>query len=85
MFTSAASSRSSRPVTKQARLIAWVPMSATVPPGPERAGSVRQSACFCPVCSSGVASQSCGYSTCTTRSRPSRPSATMALASRTIG
>ena len=85
MFTSAATSRSSRPVTKQARLCAWVPMSATVPPGPERAGSVRHSACFWPVASNGVASQSCGYSTWTTRSRPRAPAATRALASRTIG
>ena len=40
-------------------------------------GSVRQPACFCPVSSSRVVSQSCGYSTCTTRSVPSSPAATI--------
>ena len=48
-------------------------MSPVEPPAPERAGSVRQPACFGPVSSTGVASQSWAYSTCTTRIWPSRP------------
>jgi predicted dehydrogenase len=50
-----------------------------------RAGSVRQPACFWPVDSRRVVSQSCAYSTCTTRIVPISPAATMARACRTIG
>ena len=57
---------------KAARLKAWLPMSPIAPP-PDCAGSVRQDACFCPVSSSLVVSQSCGYSTWTTRMVPSSP------------
>ena len=45
-------------------------MSPVQPAGPDRAGSVRQPACFWPVSSSLVVSQSCAYSACTTRSVP---------------
>ena len=45
--------------------MAWVPMSPVVQDGPDRAGSVRHSACFCPAASTGVASQSCAYSAIT--------------------
>ena len=72
-------------MTKPARLKAWVPMSPVAPPAPDCAGSVRQPACFEPDCSTGVASQSWAYSTCTTRILPSLPSATMARACRIIG
>src|SRR5204863_226696 len=79
---SAASSRTASPVTKPARLCACVPMSPRQPPSPARAGSTRHSACFCPVSSSLVVSQSCTYSTCTTRIVPSSPAATISRARR---
>jgi hypothetical protein len=60
-------------------------MSPTEPAGPERFGSVRQAACFWPVSSSRVDSQSCAYSTCTTRTRPIVPDVTMERACRTSG
>ena len=60
-------------------------MSPVEPPAPERAGSVRHPACFEPVSSTGVASQSWAYSACTTRIGPSSPSAIIARACRTIG
>ena len=48
--------------------------------------SVRHAACFCPVASSGVVSQSCGYSAWTTRIAPSSPARDHARApARTIG
>ena len=50
--------RSSGRLTNSARLKACVPMSPTRRPA-RCAGSVRQSACFCPVASSFVVSQSC--------------------------
>ena len=55
----------------------WSLMAAA----PERFGSVRQAACFCPDSSSRVASQPCGYSTTTLRILPSRPAATNSRAS----
>ena len=65
--------------------MACVAMSPVQPAGPERAGSVRQPACFWPVSSSLVVSQSWAYSACTTRTVPSCPSATICRACRTIG
>ena len=82
---SAATCSTCRPVTNSARLKACVPMSPTQPAAPLRFGSVRHSACFCPVVSSRVVSQSCGYSTCTTRIAPSSPAAIISRACRTIG
>ena len=43
----------------------------TVAATPDRAGSVRHSACLLPESSARSVSQSCGYSACTTRMRPS--------------
>ena len=53
-------------------------MSPDVADAPARAalgGSVRQTACFCPVASSNVANQPCGYSTTTLRTLPNLPRA----------
>ena len=66
---------------------------AGLPPGvlnyvtnaPERAGSVRQSACFWPVFSRRVASHSWGYSAATKRMSPSSPEAIMSRMWWTIG
>src|SRR6267143_1439416 len=54
-------------------LYACVPISPREPAGPLCAGSVRQTACLCPVASTAVVSQSCADSACTTRIRPSAP------------
>ncbi len=60
-------------------------MSPVDPPAPDCAGSVRQTAPLAPVASTGVASQSWAYSTCTTRMVPRTPSFTIARACRIIG
>ena len=64
---------------------AWVPISPTEPAFPERFGSVRQVACCCPVFSSGVESQPCGYSTTTFLIFPNTPVVSISLACLTIG
>ena len=70
------------PVTEPARWYAWVPMSATAPPRPERAGSPRQADRRVP---GSRASRSCASSTGTTRTVPTAACAPMDRARRTIG
>ncbi len=69
----------------RARCSAWLPMSPSEPPAPACAGSTRHAACFWPVDSRSVLSQSCGYSAWITRISPSSPAATISRAWRTIG
>ena len=84
LVTSASSDSISSPVMYRARCSACVPMSPMAP-APARAGSVRQSACLLPLCSSGVDSQPCEYSTTTLRTVPSDPFRTNSRACFTIG
>ena len=56
-----------------------------IAPAPARAGSVRQSACLFPLCSSGVESHPCEYSTTILRTVPSEPFRTSSRACFTIG